>query len=128
MRFAPLAGGDPLTRRGVGFFIGLTFLIAALAMICVSIRVKADDGIPQLRTIYENCVFRAVSSQLANRRTMVDSSAMTELAFQVCQSEERAIIAQLYAAGVTPVTADKALRGFKLRLQKTIRKVFGGRE
>ena len=128
MRLPPLAGGDPLTFKGVGFFIGLTFLIAALAMICFSIRVKADDGIPQLRTLHENCVFRAVSSQLANRRTAVDSSAMTELAFQACESEERAIIAQLYAAGVTPVTADQALRGFKLRLQKTIRKVFGGRE
>ena len=104
----------------------VSFVVALALALFFSIQARADDQIPQLRKIYEDCVFRAVGSQAAaNPKARFDPSAATELAFQACQPEERAIVANLYAAGVTAMTAEKALRGFKLRIQKTVRELFG---
>ena len=118
-----------LTRRRDPHRTGLTlaaFVLGLALALFFNIQAKADDRIPQLRKIYEDCVFRAVGSQAAaNPKARFDPSAATELAFQACQPEERAIVANLYAAGVTAVTAEKALRGFKLRIQKTVRELFG---
>jgi hypothetical protein len=93
-----------------------------MSALALSVESNANDRTPQLRKVYEDCVLRAVRSHNANPRFTGDTSEATELAFQVCQSEERAIIAHLYAAGVTQITAEKALYAFKLRLRRTIRK------
>jgi len=110
--------------RCAGFTQASSAITLAVALL-FSIGVKADDQIPHLRKIYEDCVVRAVGSHAtAIRKARIDVSAATELAFQACQNEEQAVIAHLRAAGTTQVTADKALQGFKLRLQRTIRKAF----
>jgi hypothetical protein len=74
--------------------------------------------------------FRATISRLPvgwNDRGLHDAFAVgrtsnaIELAFQACQSDERAIVERLSAVGMAPATAEKALRAFKLRLQKSVR-------
>ncbi|KRR22280.1 hypothetical protein CQ13_29775 [Bradyrhizobium retamae] len=82
---------------------------------------KADDLLPQLRKNYEDCVYRAVRSQAEKLRSTGGTSEAIELAFEACQSEEREIVEHLNAIGMAPATVDKALRAFKLRLQKTVR-------
>jgi hypothetical protein len=96
-----------------------------MSALAFSVESNANDRIPQLRKIYEDCVFRVVRSQNANPGYAGDTSEATELAFQVCHREEREIVEQLFAAGMAPVTVDKALRAFKRRLHQTVRKVFG---
>lgn len=96
-----------------------------MSALASSVESNANDRIPQLRKIYEDCVFRAVRSQNAKPGYAGDTSEATESAFQVCHREEREIVEQLSAAGMTPVTVDKVLLAFKRRLQQTIRKVFG---
>jgi hypothetical protein len=77
---------------------------------------KADELLPQLRKSYEDCFQRALRVQGAGR-----TSNAIELAFEACQSDERAIVERLGAVGMAPATADKAMRAFKLRLQKSVR-------
>lgn len=108
----------PYRRLPLAAFV----LLSALAF---SVESNANDRIPQLRKIYEDCVFRVVRSHNAKSGCAGDTSEATELAFQVCHREEREIVEQLFAAGMAPVTVDKALLAFKRRLQQTIRKVFG---
>jgi hypothetical protein len=96
-----------------------------MSALAFSVESKANDRIPQLRKIYQDCVFRAVRSKNANPGYAGDTSEAIELAFQVCYREEREIVEQLLAAGMAPVTVDKALGAFKRRLHQTIRKVFG---
>jgi hypothetical protein len=96
-----------------------------MSALAFSVESNANDRIPQLRKIYEGCVFRAVRSQSAKPGYAGDASETTELAFQACHREEREIVEQLLAAGMAPATVDKALLAFKRRLQQTIRKVFG---
>lgn len=96
-----------------------------MSALASSVESHANDRIPQLRKNYEDCVFRAVRSLNAKPGYAGNTSEATELAFQVCHREEREIVEQLFAAGMTPVTVDKALMAFKRRLQQTIRKVFG---
>ena len=77
---------------------------------------KAGDLLPQLRKDYENCVYYSVRLQGVG-----GTSEAMELAFQACQSEERAITEHLKAVGMAPATVEKAWQAFRLRLQKTIR-------
>jgi hypothetical protein len=95
-----------------------------MSALAFTVESNANDRIPQLRKIYEDCVFRVVRSQNAPGYAG-DTSEGTELAFQVCHREEREIVEQLFAAGMAQVTVDKALLAFKRRLRQTIRKVFG---
>jgi hypothetical protein len=96
-----------------------------MSALAFNVESNANDRIPQLRKIYEDCVFRVVRLQSAKPGYAGDSSETTELAFQVCHREEREIVEQLFAAGTAPATVDKALLAFKRRLQQTIRKVLG---
>ena len=43
----------------------VSFVVALALALFFSIQARADDQIPQLRKIYEDCVFRAVGSQAA---------------------------------------------------------------
>jgi hypothetical protein len=93
----------------------LCFAVVAL-ILAANVGSKADDLLPQLRKSYEDCFHRAVRLQGVGR-----TSNAIELAFQACQSDEQAIVERLSAVGMAPATADKALRAFKLRLEKSVR-------
>jgi hypothetical protein len=97
-------------------------LVLALAFY-YNIRVQADNRTAELRKSYQDCIFGAAGSQAKHHRVEATSSEATVLGFQACQAEEQAILAHLYAAGVTPVTANKALTAFKLKLKQTVGKV-----
>jgi hypothetical protein len=87
-----------------------------VALVLANVGSKADDLLSQLRKRYEDCFHRAV-----RLRGVSPTSNAIELAFQACQSDERAIVQRLSAVGMAPATADKALQAFKLRLQKSVR-------
>ncbi|WP_028345995.1 hypothetical protein [Bradyrhizobium murdochi] len=104
-------------RQSMQRFAVLVLLFALIG----NVGSKADDLLPQLRKNYEGCVYRAVRSQDEKLRPTGGTSEAIELAFEACQSEEREIVEHLNAIGMAPATVDKALRAFKLRLQKTVR-------
>ena len=53
----------------------------------------------QLRKGYQDCVYDSVASQVKTSFRILDPSAVTELAFQACLTEEQAILADANAAG-----------------------------
>lgn len=81
-----------------------------------------DQRLAQLRKGYQNCVYDAVASEIRAGQTN-NVSAVVELAFQSCATEEQAIRAHASAASVSPVDANQAITGFKLSLKQTVREI-----
>jgi hypothetical protein len=82
---------------------------------------EADTKMAKLRKMYQACVVDSVKS--AVRRGVADNNAAIELAFQACQTEEQAIVADANAAGVSPAQTNQVITGYKLTLKQTIRKL-----
>jgi hypothetical protein len=83
---------------------------------------ETPDRMAQLRKIYQSCVIDAVGSNVRHGGAELNPSLATEMAFQACKTEEEAILADAYAAGVSPVQANQVITGYKLSLKQTIRK------
>jgi hypothetical protein len=77
----------------------------------------------QLRELYQSCVIDFVASNTRRNGVDLNPSMATEMAFQACSTEEQAILADAYAAGVSSVQANQVITGFKLSLKQTIRKI-----
>jgi hypothetical protein len=102
-------------------FVG--FGIVLMLAIFISVKGYAQDPrITQLRKAYQDCVYDAVASQIRAGQ-MNNASAAIELAFQACATEEQAILAHVYAAGVSVVDANQTITGFKLSLKQTVREI-----
>jgi hypothetical protein len=83
---------------------------------------ETSGRMAQLRKIYQSCVIDAVASNVRHGGADLNPSLATEMAFQACNTEEQAILADAYAAGVSPVQANQVITGYKLSLKQTIRK------
>jgi hypothetical protein len=102
-------------------FVG--FGIVLILVIFSSVKGYAQDlRITQLRKAYQDCVYDAVASKI-RAGEMNNASAAIEWAFQACATEEQAILANVYAAGVSPVAANQTITGFKLSLKQTVREI-----
>jgi hypothetical protein len=102
-------------------FVG--FGIVLMLAIFISVKGYAQDPrITQLRKAYQDCVYDAVASQIRAGQ-MNNASAAIELAFQACATEEQAILAHVYAAGVSVVDANQTITGFMLSLKQTVREI-----
>jgi hypothetical protein len=92
----------------------ITSLLVMLSVLCWSRSgwTETPQRMAQLRELYQSCVIDFVASN--TRRNGV---------FQACSTEEQAILADAYAAGVSSVQANQVITGFKLSLKQTIRKI-----
>ena len=59
---------------------------------------------------------------------MADVNLAIEAAFQACQTEEQAILADANAAGVQVVQTNQAIASYKLSLKQSIRKTVAAAE
>jgi hypothetical protein len=82
---------------------------------------EPDTSMAKLRKMYQACVADSVKAGI--RRGATDYNAAIELAFQACQTEEQAIVADANAAGVSPAQTNQVIIGYKLALKQTIRKL-----
>ena len=88
----------------------------------------AEDRMAQLRKLYQSCVIDAVASNVRHGGPDLNPSVATEMAFQACNTEEQAILADASAAGVSPVQANQVITGYKLSLKQNIRKTLAEAE
>lgn len=76
-----------------------------------------------LRSRYEKCVFGSAMDQLRQTPTYstVDASMVTEIAFQACHTEERAIRLLAASRRMDGITLESAMTGIKLRIKNEVR-------
>src|SRR6516164_5741596 len=115
--------GPSMDRRPAKIiFVGFEIL---LLLFVLSAQTRGEDTkITQLRKMYQDCVYDAVASEIRSSGHQINPSAATELAFQACLTEEQAILAYVYAAGVTQVQANQVMSSFRLSLKQTVRDIF----
>jgi hypothetical protein len=100
------------------------FVIVLSIALFLSTKGNSQDArITQLRKGYQECVYDAVASQLKGNSQVINASAATELAFRACSTEEQAILAHVYAAGVSQTDANQVITSFKLSLKQTVRNI-----
>jgi hypothetical protein len=120
-RLSRTEGEIEMNRSSLITLVG--FGIVLILAIFSSVNGHAQDQrITQLRKAYQDCVYDAVASQIRAGQ-MNNASAAIELAFQACATEEQAILAHVYAAGVSAVDANQAITGFKLSLKQNVREI-----
>ena len=107
--------------------VGILLLIPML-LIGATGNAEQEGRITRLRKLYQKCVLDSVASEAKTASGEINPSAVTELAFQACRTEEQAILAEAYAAGLTPVQASQAMSDYKLSLKQSIRKAFSSPE
>jgi hypothetical protein len=84
-------------------------------------RAEPETGTGRLLKMYQGCVFDSVAAQIAKGN--LDPSAISELAFQACRTEEQAILAQATAGGVGSTQANQAMIELRLSMKQRVRKI-----
>jgi hypothetical protein len=82
----------------------------------------------QLRQGYNDCFYESVNAQLrqqhaASPGTVFDLNMVSELAFQACLTEERAMVTLLASLRTQPQVIAAAMTSVKLQLKREIRKM-----
>lgn len=81
------------------------------------------DGAKSLRKEFDDCVYSSVAAQIKRDRSS-EPNSVTEAAFQSCLTEEQAIAAYMFAAGIPANQSIPMIAGIKRQIKTTVRDIY----
>jgi hypothetical protein len=112
--------------------IGVTIGIALLCSSAVAQQVDPATAEAQSRKTFDDCVYKAVATQLKQMPVEVRRDAnfisLAEQGFVACATEERALGMNMIANNFTSPMVQAALLGIRAQIKKTVRQIVADAE